>query len=146
MYSSTLSLTSNSNIKQNIPLLYCPCQLLRDIFLLSTKSTTVVVIIFTCIWWVLSSDLNLLHEPSIRNCKGTDFWSWCTHKWNSIYPHQNVDGNKTTKILRKCNKPNGLLCSMSLTFVYVKFPLVDAFSLPPIPHFIINESQERVIE
>ena len=31
-------------------------------------------------------------------------------------------------------------------FAYVKFPLVDAFSLPPIPHFIINESQVGVIE
>ena len=70
MYSSTLSLTSNSNIKQNIPLSYCPCQLLRDIFLPSTKSTAVVVIIFICIWWVLSSDLNLLHEALITKCKG----------------------------------------------------------------------------
>lgn len=35
---------------------------------------------------------------------------------------------------------------MSLIFTYVKFPLVDAFSLPPNPHFIINESQEGVIE
>jgi len=147
MYSSSLSLTSNSNIKQKIPLSYCPCQLLRDIFLPCTKFTAVVVIIFTCIWWVFSSNLNLLHEPLIRKCKGTDFWSGGTHKWNSIY-HQNADGHETTKIFYeyKCNKPNGLLCSMSLIFAYVTFPLVDAFSLTPIPHFIINESQVEVTE
>ena len=35
---------------------------------------------------------------------------------------------------------------MSLIFTYVKYPLVDAFSLPPKLNFIINESQEGVIE
>lgn len=35
---------------------------------------------------------------------------------------------------------------LSLIYAHVKSPLVDAFYLPPTPHFIINESQEGVIE
>lgn len=56
--SCTLSLTSNNNLKQNIPLSFHPCQLLRVNFLPSTKTTAVVVIIFMCICWVLRSDLS----------------------------------------------------------------------------------------
>jgi len=105
MYSSTLSLTSNNNIKQNIPLSFHPCQLLRVIFLPSTKSTAVVVIIFMCVCWVLGSDLNLLHEPSIRKHKGTNFWSGGTTSGISFIIRMLMDTN-TQKYYANVISPN----------------------------------------